>query len=83
MKRMTASKFKATCLILMDEVAHTGEPVEITKRGKCIVRLVALSAKETAPHTKRSIFGAAKASILYLAPDEELLSTGAVWNATR
>jgi hypothetical protein len=31
----------------------------------------------------RSIFGAAKNRILYLAPDEELLSTDEAWDATR
>jgi len=33
--------------------------------------------------TGRSIFGAAKRHILYLAPDKELLSTGEVWDAER
>jgi prevent-host-death family protein len=33
MQRVAAAKFKATCLKLMDRVAETGEPVEITKRG--------------------------------------------------
>ncbi len=78
MKRIAAAEFKATCLKLMDRVAATGQPVEITKRGKPLVRLVAV-----APDRPRSIFGAARASMLYLAPDEELFSTGAAWNATR
>ena len=33
-------KFKATCLKLLDQVAATGEPVIITKRGKVLARLV-------------------------------------------
>ena len=77
MRKIAAGRFKATCLKLMDHVAQTGEPIEITKRGKVLVRLVA-SASEPPP---ASIFGAAKKSILYLAPDEELFSTGATWNA--
>ena len=80
MKRVAAAKFKATCLDLMDRVAATGEPVEVTKRGKPLVRLVpALDEKQA----RRSIFGAAKHRILFLAPDEELLSTGEEWDAAR
>ena len=80
MKTIAAGKFKATCLALIDHVAETGEPLEVTKRGKSLVRLVPVREKQAnAP----SIFGAAKESILYLAPDEELLSTGATWNAQR
>ncbi|MBK9000102.1 MAG: type II toxin-antitoxin system prevent-host-death family antitoxin [Myxococcales bacterium] len=76
MKKVGAAKFKATCLSLMDRVAETGEPLEVTKRGKVLVRLVPVKAEKP-----RAIFGAARESILHLAPDEELLSTGAVWNA--
>ncbi len=78
MKKVAAGEFKATCLKLMDRVAVTGEPIEITKRGKPLVRLVPVRAEAEEP---QSIFGAAKNSILYLAPDEELFSTGVVWNA--
>lgn len=80
MKRIAAGEFKATCLKLMDRVAETGEPIEVTKRGKPLVRLV--PAAKTA-RGRRSIFGAARESLLYLAPSEELLSTGAKWNASR
>jgi antitoxin (DNA-binding transcriptional repressor) of toxin-antitoxin stability system len=59
-------------------VAATGEPLEVTKRGAPLVRLVPANAPAT-----RSIFGAAKDTILYLAPDDELLSTGAEWDANR
>ena len=80
MKKIAASKFKATCLALIDRVAANGEPIEITKRGKPLARLVAV---RTARETGRSIFGAAKRHILYLAPDEELFATGEVWDAER
>lgn len=40
MREMKAGEFKAKCLAVMDEVAATGEPVVVTKRGKPIVRLV-------------------------------------------
>jgi prevent-host-death family protein len=79
MKRIAATKFKATCLKLIDRVAQTGEPLEITKRGKSLVRLVPSAGVEI-EGTPKSIFGAARASILYLAPDEELFRTGAIWH---
>jgi prevent-host-death family protein len=80
MKKVAAGEFKATCLKLMDRVAETGEPLEVTKRGKPLVRLVPVRAQR---ESQRSIFGAAKHRILYLAPDEELFSTGEVWDAAR
>lgn len=80
MKRIGAAKFKATCLRLIDRVAETGEPLEVTKHGKPVVRLVPATQGASKP---QSIFGAARDTILYLAPDEELLATGAKWDASR
>jgi prevent-host-death family protein len=80
MRKVAAAEFKATCLKIMDRVAATGEPIEVTKRGKPLVRLVPAEAAGERP---RSIFGAARHRILYLAPDEELFSTGEAWNAER
>ena len=48
MRSVKASEFKAKCLSLMDEVARTGEPVVITKRGKPVARLVPHSRKRPA-----------------------------------
>ena len=39
MQTIKASEFKAKCLALMDEVARTGEPIQVTKNGKPIVEL--------------------------------------------
>jgi prevent-host-death family protein len=77
MRKVAAGEFKATCLKLIDRVAATGEPLEITKRGKTLVRLVPVAADgKRAP----SVFGAARDRILYLAPNEELFSTGEAWD---
>jgi len=46
MKRIAAGAFKARCLAVMKDVAATGEPVIVTKRGKPIVKLVP-AGKET------------------------------------
>lgn len=40
MKRISASNFKARCLALLDEVARSGEPLLILKRGKPVARLI-------------------------------------------
>lgn len=40
MKTMGSSEFKAKCLAVLDEVARTGEPVTILKRGKPVAQLV-------------------------------------------
>ncbi|RMF19340.1 MAG: type II toxin-antitoxin system Phd/YefM family antitoxin [Candidatus Dadabacteria bacterium] len=34
MRQIGASRFKARCLALLDEVAETGERIVITKRGR-------------------------------------------------
>jgi prevent-host-death family protein len=77
-RTVPAAAFKARCLALLDEVAATRQPLIVTKRGRAVARLVPVDSGE-----HRSIFGAAAGSILYLAPDEEVLSTGAEWDAAR
>ena len=52
MKTIKASEFKAKCLALMDEVARTGKPVLVTKRGKPVVEL-----RKPLPRERRSIIG--------------------------
>jgi prevent-host-death family protein len=39
-RTMPAGEFKAKCLAVIDEVAATGEPVLVTKRGKPAARIV-------------------------------------------
>lgn len=52
-----AGEFKAKCLRLMDDVQRTGEPIEITKHGKPVVRVVPVE-KET--QSFRPLFGRGK-----------------------
>jgi len=40
-----AGDFKTKCLQLLDEVAHTKEPLVITKRGKPVAKLVPIPAE--------------------------------------
>lgn len=60
---VSASRFKATCLSLLDEVAESGEEVIVTKRGTPVARLVPLSPPESL-----------KGSVKYLVSDEEFIA---------
>jgi prevent-host-death family protein len=48
MDSLTVSKFKATCLAVLKQVAKSKKPVIITKRGKPIAELIPYEA-ETVP----------------------------------
>ncbi len=51
MKEMPAAEFKAKCLAIMDEVQRTREPVQITKHGRPVARLIPV------PNSADDIFG--------------------------
>ncbi len=57
MRTMAAGEFKAKCLAVMDEVAATGEPVLITKRGKPVVRVATLEESGKREGEEDSLFG--------------------------
>lgn len=42
MVEIQISKFKATCLSVLDRVAKTGEPVLVTRLGKPLARILPL-----------------------------------------
>jgi prevent-host-death family protein len=52
MKEIAISKFKATCLAVVEEVRKTGAPVRITKFGKPVAEIV-----PTRPAKKKSWLG--------------------------
>jgi len=54
MRTIPAGEFKAKCLKIMDEVAATGEPVLVTKRGKPVV---SVRVPEVSQSKRKSIFG--------------------------
>ena len=62
-KIMSASRFKAECLAVLDEVAATGAPVLVTKRGKPVARVV---PAEPPPSLR--------GSVTFLVSDEELIA---------
>lgn len=55
---MPISKFKATCLAVMEEVRRTGRPLLVTRRGKPVVEIV----PPAHPPASRSWLGSAAGS---------------------
>ncbi|MGQ0464660.1 MAG: type II toxin-antitoxin system Phd/YefM family antitoxin [Sporichthyaceae bacterium] len=70
---MTATEAKARILALLDEVA-AGEEIEITKHGRVVARLVPAGGSRG---LRGSMSGVARSA----GSDDELFSTGVVWNA--
>ncbi len=74
-KVIQASRFKATCLKLMDEVARTGEPVVITKNGRPIAQLTPVRI------IPKTLFGKGKGEIEILG--DIISPVDVVWDADR
>jgi prevent-host-death family protein len=53
METVSASRFKATCLALIERVRRTGKPILVTKRGVPVAQLV----PPPAPPPPASTFG--------------------------
>jgi prevent-host-death family protein len=75
MKQVTATEAKAKLLALLDEVEN-GEEIVITRHGRTIARITPARG----PHALKDLF---KGIAVTNAPDEELFSTGEVWEVTR
>lgn len=45
-RTMSISEFRAKCLALMDEVAETGVPIDITRHGKIVGEFRPVTAEE-------------------------------------
>ncbi|HET8814434.1 MAG TPA: type II toxin-antitoxin system prevent-host-death family antitoxin [Solirubrobacterales bacterium] len=71
---MTATAVKANFLRLLDE-ASAGEVIEITRHGRPVARLVPAAG---AASIKGSFRGLAMTS----AEEEDLFSTGEIWNVS-
>ena len=46
MEEIPISKFKATCLAVLEKVRHTGQPIRITRFGKPVAEVIPPSAPE-------------------------------------
>ncbi len=71
---MQASTFKARCLALLDEVAHSHTTIVVTKHGKPVAKLVPIN--DEPPPTRGSV-------TLLDEDDEAYFSTGETWHAER
>lgn len=72
-RTVAAAEFKNSCLKLMEEVRQKREPITVTKRGKPLVRVVPVGERART----RTLIG----TIVY--QDEDIFSTGEVWEADR
>ena len=49
MEEIAISKFKATCLAVLDRVLRTGKPIRITRFGQAVAEVVPPGGARTAP----------------------------------
>ena len=71
-QHVIASRFKAECLAMLDQVAETGSSYVITKYGRPVAMLVPLDEGPASRSTE--------GSVTVLVDDEELFSTGESWD---
>jgi prevent-host-death family protein len=62
-RQISASRFKAQCLALLDEVAETGEALVVTKHGKPVARVEPVTPPASLEGT-----------VTYLVSDDELIA---------
>jgi prevent-host-death family protein len=73
MPLIPASRFKAECLALLDDVARTGEEIVVTKRGRPVARVVAI---EEPPLLEGSV-------AFHVSDDELVAPLDVAWDAER
>jgi len=74
-RTMSAAEFKTKCLQAMEQVAATGEPIIVTKRGKPVVQLAPVAKK---PKSLRGFLrGSVKSGKDIISP------IGVTWDASR
>jgi prevent-host-death family protein len=76
-RKIPAGVFKAQCLALLDDVHDSHTEIIVTKRGKPVARVVPV--EESKPY--KSSFGHMRGTVIQHCSDEELFSTGEVWEA--
>lgn len=75
---ITVTDFKARCLELLRILEEGGEPIEITRRGRVVARVVA-----SADSARRKPWERLRGSGLLLATADESVATEADFDATR
>jgi len=77
MKTVAVSEFKARCLALLEDVARTGEPLLVTKRGKPLARVAPGASSGAAP--QETLAG----TVEILGDVVEPVVAPTAWDATR
>ncbi len=78
MEQIAISKFKATCLAVLDKVKNTGEPILITRFGIPVAKIVPPGATGVVPR-----FGTGVGSMEILGDIVGPISDIAEWEASR
>jgi prevent-host-death family protein len=68
-RQVPAGQFKAKCLALLDEVASTGKPLVVTKRGRPVAEVVPYERPKPLAGTVKILVG-----------EDELLAPVADWD---
>jgi prevent-host-death family protein len=76
-KKINAAAFKARCLALIDEVAESGQPITVTKRGKAKVQIIAVREKP------KTLIGATKGTFKILGDIVGPITDPAEWDEDR
>jgi prevent-host-death family protein len=76
-RKINAAAFKARCLALIDEVAESGQPITVTKRGKAKVQIVAVREKP------KTLIGATKGTFKILGDIVGPIIDPAEWDEDR
>ncbi|MDP2709880.1 MAG: type II toxin-antitoxin system Phd/YefM family antitoxin [Solirubrobacteraceae bacterium] len=72
-RTVPASRFKAHCLAMLDEVAASGEQIVVTKRGRPVARVVAIEQP-----------AGLEGSVTFNVTDDELIAPlDEAWDAER
>ena len=79
MDMIPISKFKATCLAVLEEVRRSGQPVLVTRRGEPIAQIVPPSR----PATTTSWLGAARGTGRVLGDLVEPATSDEEWETLR
>jgi prevent-host-death family protein len=74
-RTIPAGQFKARCLQIMDQVAATGQPVTVTKRGRPVVRVTPVGKRPA------DLFGALRGTLEITG--DIVAPTDVTWDAER
>ena len=83
MRAIKASEFKARCLAILDEVARTGEPVAISKRGRVVAEVVRPRKSKAGRYPQEALRGTGRTLGDIIAPALPPASWEALGKASR